>query len=131
MKAAVIRQFGDFDVLKVEDVQTPKPKPGHVLVKVLAAGVNRLDHNLREGSVVPELPFPHILGGEAVGEVFALGRNVTGREIGERVIVVPDSPSMTPRRTSARPSRHRASPFQVCTSRVPTLSISRFLPAPL
>ena len=89
MKAAVIHQFGDFDVLKVEDVQTPKPKPGHVLVKVLAAGVNRLDHNLREGSVVPELPFPHILGGEAVGEVFALGRNVTGREIGERVIVVP------------------------------------------
>ena len=89
MKAAVIHQFGDFDVLKLEDVQTPKPKPGHVLVKVLAAGVNRLDHNLREGSVVPELPFPHILGGEAVGEVFALGRNVTGREIGERVIVVP------------------------------------------
>ena len=92
MKAAVIHQFGDFDVLKVEDVQTPKPKPGHVLVKVLAAGVNRLDHNLREGSVVPELPFPHILGGEAVGEVFALGRNVTGRAIGERVIVVPGFP---------------------------------------
>ncbi len=92
MKAAVIHQFGDFDVLKVEDVQTPKPKPGHVLVKVLAAGVNRLDHNLREGSVVPELPFPHILGGDAVGEVFALGRNVTGREIGERVIVVPGFP---------------------------------------
>ena len=89
MKAAVIHQFGDFDVLEVEDVQTPKPKPGHVLVKVLAAGVNRLDHNLREGSVVPELPFPHILGADAVGEVFALGRNVTGREIGERVIVVP------------------------------------------
>ncbi len=92
MKAAVIHQFGDFDVLKVEDVQTPKPKPGHVLVKVLAAGVNRLDHNLREGSVVPELPFPHILGGDAVGEVFELGRNVTGREIGERVIVVPGFP---------------------------------------
>ncbi len=89
MKAAVIHQFGDFDVLKLEDVQTPKPKPGHVLVKVLAAGVNRLDHNLREGSVAPELPFPHILGGDAVGEVFALGRNVTGRAIGERVIVVP------------------------------------------
>ena len=92
MKAAVIHQFGDFDVLKVEDVPTPKPKPGHVLVKVLAAGVNRLDHYLREGSVVPELPFPHILGSDAVGEVFALGRNVTGREIGERVIVVPGFP---------------------------------------
>ena len=39
MKAAVIREFGDAAVLKLEDVPTPKPRPGHVLVKVLAAGV--------------------------------------------------------------------------------------------
>ena len=36
MKAAVIHEFGDVDVLKVEDVPTPKPKPGHVLVKAVA-----------------------------------------------------------------------------------------------
>ena len=69
MKAAVIREFGDVDVLKVEDIPTPEPKPGHVLIKVLAAGINRLDHYIREGSVVPELPFPHILGIDAAGEV--------------------------------------------------------------
>ncbi len=73
MKAAVIHQFGDFDVLKYEDIATPKPKPGNVLVKILAAGVNRLDHYLREGSVVPEFPFPHILGADAAGEVFRPG----------------------------------------------------------
>ena len=54
MKAAVIHEFGDFAVLKLEDVPTPKPRPGHVLVKVLAAGVNRLDHYIREGSIVAE-----------------------------------------------------------------------------
>ncbi len=92
MKAAVIHQFGDFDVFKYEDIATPKPKPGNVLVKILAAGVNRLDHYLREGSVVPDFPFPHILGADAAGEVFRPGKNVTGFEIGERVIVVPGYP---------------------------------------
>jgi len=49
MKAAVIKEFGDFDVLKVANIDTPKAQAGHVLVKVLAAGVNRLDHYIREG----------------------------------------------------------------------------------
>ncbi|MCH7778064.1 MAG: zinc-binding dehydrogenase [Gemmatimonadetes bacterium] len=93
MKAAVIHEFGDVDVLKYEDIETPKSKPSHVLIKVLAAGVNRLDHYIREGSIVPELPFPHILGADAVGEVFELGRGVTELEIGERVIVAPGYPT--------------------------------------
>ncbi len=92
MKAAVIHQFGDFDVLRYEDVATPKAKPGNVLVKILAAGVNRLDHYLREGSVVPDFPFPHILGADAAGEVFGVGQGVNEFEIGERVIVVPGYP---------------------------------------
>ena len=93
MKAAVIHQFGDVDVLRYEDVPTPVPKPGHVLIKVLASGINRFDHYLREGSVVPELPFPHILGADAAGEVAALGVGVTGFEIGERVIPMPGFPT--------------------------------------
>ena len=40
MKATVIHEFGDFDALKHEDIERPSPKPGHVLIKVLAAGVN-------------------------------------------------------------------------------------------
>ena len=92
MKAAVLREFGDVDVLKYEDVPTPKPKPGHLLIKVLAAGVNRLDHNLREGSVVPELPFPHILGIDAAGKVAELGPGISGFQIGERVVPMPGFP---------------------------------------
>ncbi|MFQ5984522.1 MAG: zinc-binding alcohol dehydrogenase family protein, partial [Alphaproteobacteria bacterium] len=92
MKAAVIREFGDVDVLNYEDVPTPSPKPGHVLIRVLAAGVNRFDHYIREGSVVPELPFPHVLGADAAGEVAELGEGVTEFEIGERVVPMPGFP---------------------------------------
>ena len=91
MKAAIIHEFGDFDVLKYEEVPTPEPRAGHVLVKVLAAGINRLDHYLREGSVVPALPFPHILGADAAGEVAALGDGANGFEIGDRVVVCASS----------------------------------------
>ncbi len=92
MKATVIKEFGDFDVLKYEDIERPKPRAGHVLIKVLAAGVNRFDHYIREGSVVPELPFPHVLGADALGEVADLGEGVTGFEIGERVVPVGNYP---------------------------------------
>jgi len=93
MKAAVINQFGDPDVLKFEDIAVPSPKPGHILIKVLAAGTNRLEHYLREGSVVPEFPFPHILGADAAGEVAELGQGVEGFDIGERVIPMPGFPT--------------------------------------
>ena len=51
MKAAVINEFGNPGVLKLTDVRTPQPRPGNVLVKILAAGLHRFDHSLREGSV--------------------------------------------------------------------------------
>lgn len=93
MKASVIREFGDVDVLKYQDIATPEAKPGQAVIKVLAAGVNRLDHYLREGSVTRELVFPHILGSDAVGEVVELGAGVTGGlSVGDRVFPAPGFP---------------------------------------
>ena len=92
MKAAVIREFGDADVLEMEDVARPKAGPGKVLVKILAAGINRFDHYIREGSIAPELPFPHVLGTDAVGEVAELGKGVARLRQGDRVIVMPGYP---------------------------------------
>jgi len=103
MKATVIHEFGEVDVLKYEDIETPKPKKGHILIKVLAAGINRLDHYIREGSIVPELPFPHILGADAAGEVAELGEGVSHFEIGERVIVAPGYP-LKEEETNIRPT---------------------------
>ena len=92
MKAAVMHEFGDVDVLKYEDIPTPKPKPGNIVIKVLAAGINRLDHYLREGTVTQSITFPHILGSDAAGEVAELGAGVTGFEIGEPVVPAPGYP---------------------------------------
>ena len=86
MKAAVLRQFGGPEVLSYEEIDRPKLQPGHILIKVLAAGLNRLDHYLRNGSVMPNLPLPHILGVDAVGEVVEAGEGVTNVKIGDRVI---------------------------------------------
>ncbi|MCG8608018.1 zinc-binding dehydrogenase [bacterium] len=92
MKATVIREFGDPDVLKYEEIVTPEPKPSNVLIKVLAAGVNRFDHYIREGSVTPELAFPHILGADAAGEVAVLGEGTNTFKVGDRVVPVTGYP---------------------------------------
>jgi NADPH:quinone reductase len=92
MKAAVFREFGAPDVLRYEDLPTPQASPGHVVIRVLAAGINRLDHYLREGSVTRELALPHVLGSDAVGEVVDIGAGVSGFSLGERVVPMPGYP---------------------------------------
>lgn len=91
MKAAVLTQFGAPEVLHYTDIATPEPKAGEVRIKILAAGLNRLDHYLRSGSVT-DLPFPHILGSDAVGLVDANGPGATKFAIGDRVMPLPGYP---------------------------------------
>lgn len=93
MKAAVIRAFGGPEQIRIEDIPTPTPGSGQVLVKVLAAGINRLDHYVRLGQINPHLAFPHILGSDAVGEVAELGAGVTRFAVGDRVIAMPGYPT--------------------------------------
>ena len=93
MRAAVIREFGTPDIFRIEDVATPQPGPGNVLIKILAAGVNRFDQYIREGSVVTELSFPHILGADAAGEIADVGEGVEGFRIGERVVPMTGYPT--------------------------------------
>jgi NADPH:quinone reductase-like Zn-dependent oxidoreductase len=92
MKAAVFHEFGAPNVLRYEDVPTPKLREGHLLLKLLATGINRLEHYLREGSYSRSLPLPHILGSDASAEVAAVGPGVTGFHAGERVIPLPGYP---------------------------------------
>ncbi|MDJ0949487.1 MAG: zinc-binding dehydrogenase [Alphaproteobacteria bacterium] len=92
MKAATIRTFGDVDVLNLEQLDVPEPADGEVLVKVLAVGVNYYDTLVRSGAVNDQLPLPHVMGSDVVGEVAALGAGVDGFEIGQRVIVAPGFP---------------------------------------
>ncbi|HEX5505640.1 MAG TPA: zinc-binding dehydrogenase [Thermomicrobiales bacterium] len=89
MKAAVLREHGGPEVVRVEDVPRPEAGPGQVLVRVGACGVNRLDLWVREGTVPVKVPLPHISGSEVAGEVAAVGAGVAGRREGQRVAVAP------------------------------------------
>jgi NADPH2:quinone reductase len=92
MKAALIRDFGAAGVLHHEEVDTPDPRPGHVLIKVLAAGVNRLEVFLRQGVITRDIALPHVLGSDASGEIAAVGAGVKGFKPGERVVPMPGYP---------------------------------------
>src|SRR6202045_51912 len=70
MKAAVIREAGGPDVLKIESLPIPTPKSGEVLIRVKAFGLNRSELFTRQGHS-PSVKFPRVLGIEAVGVVEA------------------------------------------------------------
>src|ERR1700686_4102394 len=72
MKAAVLSTPSSISQspLKIEDVPTPEPKPGHVLLRVLACGVCRTDLHIVEGELPPRKPRV-VPGHQIVGEVIA------------------------------------------------------------
>jgi NADPH:quinone reductase-like Zn-dependent oxidoreductase len=68
MKAAVIREAGGPEVLKIENRAIPTPQSGEVLIRVKAFGLNRSELFTRQGHS-PNVQFPRVLGIEAVGLV--------------------------------------------------------------
>lgn len=57
MKAVVLEAYGEPDVLKIKEIASPQPSKGEILVKIIAAGVNRGDMMQRRGQYHP--PDPH------------------------------------------------------------------------
>ncbi|MFE3162484.1 NADP-dependent oxidoreductase [Streptomyces sp. NPDC059224] len=81
-------RYGGPEVQEFFDRPDPVPGQGEVLIRVEVAGVNPLDHLLREGLVSGldgGRPFPRVLGMEAAGTVLALGEDVDGLEVGDGV----------------------------------------------
>ena len=90
MKAIVLREFGPPQVLRVEEVSTPAPGLGEVLVKVHAVSVNRtLDLAVRAGKYARRPELPPVLGADPCGMVVAVGPEVTTRKVGDRVACGP------------------------------------------
>jgi NADPH2:quinone reductase len=85
MKAIVVHAFGGPEVLKFEDVPTPAPQAGQVLVRVHAAGVNPYDTYMRAGTYAIKPPLPYTPGSDAAGVVEAVGDGVTKVKRGDRV----------------------------------------------
>jgi len=91
MRAIILPEFGQPEVLGEAVVATPAPAAGEVLVQVAAVSVGRvLDLAARAGGhPYPGFQFPHVLGAEHAGVIAALGPAVTGWRIGERVAAFP------------------------------------------
>ena len=92
MKAIVIIASVDGGTLEYRDAPEPTPRPGELLVRVRATGLNRADLAQRRGAY----PRPatgggsalNIAGLEAAGEVAELGEGVTGFAVGDRVMAM-------------------------------------------
>lgn len=92
MRAVVIREHGGPEVLNIEEVPTPAPAFGEVLLAVEAVGLNHLDIFARQGLKGPAIrskPLPHVSGVDVAGRVVALGEGVEGFDIGAPVLLNP------------------------------------------
>ncbi|MFC9842381.1 zinc-binding alcohol dehydrogenase family protein [Streptomyces sp. NPDC060223] len=88
MRAVRIDEFGGPEVLVPVEVPHPVAGPGQVLVRVVAAGVNRVDALVRAGVYHRAGRPPLIPGVEAAGTVAAVGEGVTGVSVGQRVMAL-------------------------------------------
>ena len=98
MKAAVYRKFGGPEVVHIEDVARPEPKPNEVLIRVHASTVSIADYRSRSLDLPPGLGFfgplalgvfgprKRVLGMDIAGVVEATGANVTRFTVGDRVV---------------------------------------------
>jgi NADPH:quinone reductase len=87
MKAILVHQFGGPEMLKLEEVPTPRPSAGQVLVRIRAAGVNPYDTYMRNGAYAIKPPLPYTPGSDGAGDVEAAGEGVTKFKPGDRVYV--------------------------------------------
>lgn len=84
----------------VQDLPTPEPATGEVLIEVEAASVNGFDLSVAAGYVwdmIPGIEFPVVLGRDLVGIVTALGDGVEGLSVGDRVAAVIPGMALGPR----------------------------------
>lgn len=85
MKAARLHAYKE--PLTIEEIPTPEPGPGQVLVKVAGSGFCHSDIHIMDGELPLKLPLPMTLGHENAGYVAAIGSGVTAVREGDPVVV--------------------------------------------
>ncbi|WP_127354000.1 quinone oxidoreductase family protein [Actinacidiphila soli] len=81
-------EYGDPDVLTIEEAEIPTPGPGQVLIRAEAIGANFVDTKFRRGpssGAIFQRPLPGKLTGDVVGTVEAVGLGVDTQQVGRRV----------------------------------------------
>lgn len=88
MRAVRLNEYGGRDVLHVVEAERPEPAPGHVVVHVVAAGINPGEAAIREGRLHEQFPaqFPSGQGSDLAGVVSAVGEGVTDLSVGDEVL---------------------------------------------
>ena len=85
MKAVVVRETGDVDVLRVQDLPRPIPLPREVVIQIAACGVCTLDVSTRRGTYRRGVELPLIPGHEISGRIVDVGSEVGEFKCGDRV----------------------------------------------
>jgi len=86
MKAVLCKEYGPPESLVLEDIPSPEPGDGQVLIEVHAASVNFPDVLIIENKYQFKPPLPFAPGGEVAGRVAKVGPGVTKVKVGDRVI---------------------------------------------
>jgi NADPH:quinone reductase-like Zn-dependent oxidoreductase len=89
VRAVRIHEHGGPEVLRQEEVASPAPSAGQVLVRVRAVALNHIDLWVRGGLPRLRVRFPHTLGADIAGEIASLGEGVTGWAVGDAVTIHP------------------------------------------
>lgn len=95
MRALGFREHGGLEQVELLDLPEPVAGPGQVKVRMRAAAFNRLDLFTLNGMEGVAVPRPHVLAGDGAGEVAALGPEVEGFALGQRVLIDPSLPDGT------------------------------------
>ena len=90
MRAITIPEPGDADSLVLDEVPDPEVKAGHVLIDVVAAGVNRADVMQRLGHYPPPAGASEYPGLEVSGRIAAVGDGVEDWQVGDEVCALID-----------------------------------------
>ena len=85
MKAIRVHEFGGPEVLRLEEVPTPQPGPGQVLVRMHAVGVNPVETYIRAGTYAYKPTLPYTPGNDGAGVVEQVGTDVNEFKPGDRV----------------------------------------------
>src|SRR5262249_3562526 len=87
VRAFVLTKYGGPEATELRDMPAPEARPGRVVVRVKAAGLNPLDFKIRLGKLKPirKYPLPIVMGNELAGVVESAGEGVTRFAPGDKV----------------------------------------------
>ena len=104
MKAIRVSEYGGPSVLKLEEIPTPQPGPGQILVRNHAVGINPVDTYLRSNTDNRGPKLPYTPGGDAGGVVEAVGSGVTAVKPGVSLRTVKRESFLADPASSTRPT---------------------------